>query len=1053
MNLPALSIRRPVTVMMVTLIAILLGVVAFMGIPVDLMPATEYPTLTVSVDYPGVGPQEMENLIARPLEQSLSSTPGVEQITSSASEGNANVRVSFTYGSNLDEAANEVRTRIDRRRGTLPEDSSPPVIYKFDVSQFPIMFLTAASPTMDQKELRYFVEKNIQYRIERVPGVAEVRVRGGLRREIHVDVDLKKLRSLNLSMSQLVNTIRAENLNLPVGPVTEGRFELLVRTQGEFKSLDQIRSVVITSRGGVPIYLKDIATVEDSNEDVRALISQDGSPAVRVFINKQSGANTVEVSKGVRAEMERINRDYPDFKMGISVDSAQFIQASINNVKDSAIQGAGLAVIVLIFFLRNVLSTMVIGVAIPIAVISTFALMYFNGFTLNIVSFGGLALGIGMLVDNSIVVLENIYRHMEMGKTRLQAALEGSREVAGAITSSTLTTLAVFVPVLFSQGVSAQTFKQLAVVVSFSLFASLLVALTIVPMMSSRMLSASTHLEKANTFMGKLYRFAGLIPVGLSKMYGAVLVQALQHRAVVVLAAAALFGFSIFLGSKLGFELQPEVDEGEIGVNVELEPGTQVAETDAIMQRLRQIVVERIPEVEGILVESGQSGGGWRGGGGQNQGEMRIMLKSRDQRTRSANAVTDEIRPLMQIEPGMRVTTRLRGSFMNRLSSGFGDGDRLAVEIRGYDLAVLNDLGVQVQGAMGQVAGVVGPRIVVPPGNPEMVVRVDRAKASSLGLNVADVAQTMETAIGGRQASMFRQEGDEFNIRVRLQEKDRLDLAQLSQIPLTTASGAVVPAGSVVSLQRREGPSQIQRKDQQRVLTVSGQLSKRDLGSVVRDLEKELRSIELPDGYAIGFGAEYEEQQEAFQQMILAVILAITLVYMVMAAQFESLRDPFIILFSIPVSIIGVTTILLATNTTVTIQALLGVIVLVGIVVNNGIVLVDYANQLRRDHGMELLPAVIQAGESRLRPILMTTATTVLGLAPMALGIGEGAELQAPLARVVIGGLTASTLITLVLIPVLYLIFEGLAEKAHARKQSRMGSAGVRPEATPVAGD
>lgn len=1051
MNLPAFSIRRPVTVMMVTLIAILLGVVAFLGIPVDLMPETEYPTLTVSVDYPGVGPQEMENLIARPLEQSLSSTPGVEQITSTASEGNASIRVSFTYGSNLDEAANEVRTRIDRRRGTLPVDSTPPVIYKFDVSQFPIMFLTAAAPNLDQKQLRYFVEKNIQYRLERVPGVAEVRVRGGLRREIHVEVDLKKIRALNLSMNQIVNTLRSENLNLPVGPVREGRFELLVRTQGEFKSLDQIRNVVVTSRGGVPIYLKEIATITDANEDVRALISQDGSPAVRIFINKQSGANTVEVSKGVREELERINRDYDDFKMGVTVDSAEFIQASINNVKDSAIQGAGLAVIVLLFFLRNVLSTMVIGVAIPIAVISTFALMYFNGFTLNIVSFGGLALGIGMLVDNSIVVLENIYRHMEMGKTRLQAALEGSREVAGAITSSTLTTLAVFVPVLFSQGVSAQTFKQLAVVVSFSLFASLLVALTIVPMMSSRMLNASTHLEHKKNILGTLYRFAGVIPQAMSRFYGGVLHYSLQQRALVVITAAALFGVSLFMGSKLGFELQPVVDEGEIGVDVELEPGTQVAETDAIMQRLRQIVIERIPEVRGTLIESGQSGGGWRGGGSQSRGEMRIMLSPRSERNRSASVITEEIRPLMQIEPGMRVTTRLRGSFMNRLSSGFGDGDRLAVEIRGFDLDVLNDLGTQVQAAMSRVKGVANPRVAIPPGNPEMVVRVDRAKASSLGLNVADVAQTMETAIGGRQASMYRQEGDEFNIRVRLQEKDRLDLAQLSQIPLTTPAGAVIPAGSVVNLQRREGPSQIQRRDQQRVLTISGQLANRDLGSVVRDLDKELRSIALPDGYSFGFGAEYEEQEEAFRQMILAVILAITLVYMVMAAQFESLRDPFIILFSIPVSTVGVVTILLATGTSVTIQALLGMIVLVGIVVNNGIVLVDYANQLRRDHGMELLPAIIQAGESRLRPILMTTATTVLGLLPMALGIGEGAELQSPLARVVIGGLMASTLITLVLIPVLYLIFEELAEKSKARKASRLRD--LRPETSPVAGD
>lgn len=1050
MNLPALSIRRPVTVTMVTLIAMLLGAIAYINIPVDLMPETEYPTLTVSVSYPGVGPQEMENLIARPLEQALSSTPGVEEITASASEGSASVRVSFTYGTNLDEAANEVRSRIDRRRGSLPEDAQPPVLYKFDVSQFPIMFLTAASDKMTGKELRFFVEKNIQYRLERVPGVAEIRIRGGLRRQIQVNLDLKKIRALNLSLNQIVNTLRSENLNLPVGPVMEGKYELLVRTQGEFKSLEQIRNVVVASRGGVPIYLKEVASVEDGNEDIRGMISQDGSPAVRLFINKQSGANTIAVSKGVREEMARIEKDYPDFKMSTTLDSAEFIQASIDNVKDSAIQGGGLAVLVLLLFLRNVLSTMVIGVAIPIAVISTFALMYFYGFTLNIVSFGGLALGIGMLVDNSIVVLENIYRHMEMGKTRLQASFEGSREVAGAITASTLTTVAVFVPVLFSQGMSTQTFKQLALVVSFSLAASLIVALTIVPMMSSKFLTSSHHLETRPGLLGWLYRSAGFIPEWMSRTYGGVLRWSLAHKAVIVLSAVLCLGMSAYLGTKLGFELQPELDEGELGVDVELEPGTRVAETDAIMQRLRKIVVANVPELKNILIESGSDGGGFRSGG-QNRGEMRITLVPRGERTRSAPEILESIRPLMQVEPGMRVQSRLRGSFVNRLSRGFGDGDRLAVEIRGYDLDVLDDLGTKVLEAMGRVRGAVGPRIAVPPGNPEMVIRVDRAKASSLGLNVADVAQTMETAIGGRQASMFRQDGDEFNILVRLQETDRIDLAQLRQIPLTTPSGMVIPAGSVVNLQRREGPSQIQRKNQQRILTVSAALQKRDLGSTVRDLDAELRKIDLPDGYSFNFGSEYEEQEEAFQQMLIAIILGATLVYMVMAAQFESLRDPFIILFSIPVAATGVVLILLLTNTSVTIQALLGMVVLIGIVVNNAIVLVDYANQLRRDHGMPVYESVINAGEDRLRPIIMTTATTVLGLVPMAIGIGEGAELQAPLARVIIGGLTASTMITLVLIPVLYMMFEQYSERAKERAEARRKD--LEPQTSPASGD
>ena len=536
----------------------------------------------------------------------------------------------------------------------------------------------------------------------------------------------------------------------------------------------------------------------------------------------------------------------------------------------------------------------------------------------------------------------------------------------------------------------------------------------------------------------------------MARTYGNVLRWALAHKATVVLSAVLCLGVSVYLGSKLGFELQPELDEGELGVDVELEPGTRVAETDAIMQRLRKIVVANVPELKNILIESGSDGGGFRSGG-QNRGEMRITLVPRSERTRSAPEILDAIRPLMQVEPGMRVQSRLRGSFVNRLSRGFGEGDRLAVEIRGYDLDVLNDLGTKVLEAMSRVRGAAGPRIAVPPGNPEMVIRVDRAKASSLGLNVADVAQTMETAIGGRQATMFRQDGDEFNILVRLQESDRLDLAQLRQIPLTTPSGMVIPAGSVVNLQRREGPSQIQRKNQQRILTVSAALQKRDLGSTVRDLDAELRKIDLPDGYSFNYGAEYEEQEEAFQQMLIAMILAITLVYMVMAAQFESLRDPFIILFSIPVAAIGVVLILLLTNTSVTIQALLGMVVLVGIVVNNAIVLVDYANQLRRDHGMKLYESVIHAGEDRLRPIIMTTATTVLGLVPMAIGIGEGAELQAPLARVIIGGLTASTMITLVLIPVLYMLFEQYSERAKERAEARQKK--LEPQTSPASGD
>ncbi len=511
MNLPEFSINRPVTILMLCIMAVLLGGISFVLIPVDLMPEIVRPTLTVATTYEGVAPEEMENLVTRPLEEALAGAPGVERITSTSSEGASAIRIEFPFGTNMDEAANELRTRVDRRRGTLPEDVDPPIIYKFDVSQFPIMFLNVSSSDMGPKELRQFVEQDLQYRFERVPGVAQFTVRGGLRRQIHVDLDLKKLRALNLSVSGVVARVSRENINRPAGQIEEGRFEVLLRTQGEYKSMDQLRSVVVANRQGVPIYLRDIAKVEDSVEDIRYLTEVNGQPAVRVFINKQSGSNTVEVSEGVWKEVEEIERDYPSIKIMAPMDSAKFIRTSISNVQSSALYGGILAILILLFFLRSVSSTIIIATAIPIAVISTFALMYFNNFTLNVISFGGLALGVGMLVDNAIVVLENIYRHREEGASPKEAARVGSREVAMAITASTLTTIVVFLPVVFIGGLSAQTFQQLAWVVSFSLICSLLVALTLVPMLSARFLRPSRKDPRGNRgrHLSRLGRHSG----------------------------------------------------------------------------------------------------------------------------------------------------------------------------------------------------------------------------------------------------------------------------------------------------------------------------------------------------------------------------------------------------------------------------------------------------------------------------------------------------------------------------------------------------------------
>ncbi len=1044
MSLPEFSIQRPVLVSVCSLLAILLGAIAFVNIPVELMPETVYPTISVRAEYPGVGPEEMENLVARPLEEAFSSAPGVQEILSTSAEGATFVRVGFDYSMNLDEAANELRVRLDRRRQTLPQDMPMPTMFKFDVSQFPIMFMTVSASDMDAKQLRHFVEKIIQPRMERVPGVAQFTVRGGLRREIHVDLNLAKLRALQLPLSRVVQIVRQENLNEPVGPVQEGRYEVLLRTRGEFQNLDEIRGLVVATRQSVPVYMRDIATISDSHEEIQQLVTVDGKPAVRLFVNKQSGANTVQVCEGVMEEAERVHDDYPNIRLEATSDSSRFIKQAINNVTGAAWQGSLLAVVVLLLFLRTFSSALIIGVAIPISVIATFALMYFNGFTLNTVSFGGLALGVGMLVDNGIVVLENIVRHREQGESAKAAAIVGSREVGTAITASTLTTIAVFVPVVFMQGMSAVTFQQLAYVVSFALFCSLMAALTIVPLLCSRYIGGHNANSSADGFFARIFNRSADAMERISSRYGNAVSWALDHRKTVVVTAAALFAASLYMGTLIGVELQPDTDEGELNVNVELEPGTRVEVTDQIMQQLNRIVREEVPESRVVMTESGSGGGG--GGNlraGQNVGEMRITLVDRKERKRSVQEIARDLRPKLQIEPGIIVQTRAGGGMFRRGSrSGSNNEGRLAVEIRGDDLQVMQGLAEKVREAMEGVRGVTDVNISRRPGMPEMLVLVDRPKAASMGLNVSDVAGALRTAVGGSRTSMYRDRGDEYNILVRLQETDRLNLNQVGEVPLLTPSNQVVATESVVQMRRQEGPVSIDRRDQERIIIVSGGLEDRDLGSVVADLDVALRQVTRPPGYEFRYGGEYEEQQKSFRQMLFAAILALVLVYMVMAAEFESWIDPFVVLFSVPLASIGVVLILLLTHTTFNMQAFLGVIVLVGVVVNNAIVLVDYANLLRREHGMALKEAMITAGTRRLRPILMTTITTVLGLLPMSLGIGEGGELQAPLARTIIGGLTTSTLITLVVIPVVYTIVEDWLERFHSRRP-RLEEAGL----------
>jgi len=1006
-------INRPILTSVIFLVIIVLGVVSFSRLSIDLMPEITYPTISVVSDYGNVGPQEMEELITRPLEETLAAVQGVEEITSTSSEGRSVVRCSFAWGTDLDVASNDIRDRLDRTLGRLPEDMERPMIRKFDISATPIMFMGVTSD-MHPLELRQLVENQVKYRVERVPGVAAVNIWGGLYREIHVDLRADQLKALGLSTNAIINALRSENRTIPAGLFKKGNLEIQIRTQGEYVNLEEIRNTVITTRQGTPIRISDVANVEDSWQEVRSLNRLNGKAGLRMAINKQSGSNTVEVADAVNKEIERINLDLPQIKITPNFDSSVFIKQSINSVANSTLFGGLLAIVILLLFLRNLSSTSIIATAIPISIVATFGLMYFNGFTLNSITFGGLALGIGMLVDNAIVVLENIYRYRENGLKAIEAARKGAGEVSGAIIASTLTTIVVFFPVIFIRGMSGIMYQQMAYVVVFSLLCSLLVALTLVPMLSSRFLRYHPvqHGQKISR-IEKIYTVSQELFEKLERSYSGLLRKALDRRKLVVWSALGLFLFSVLLVRFIGVELMPQTDEGEVSVSLEAEIGSRLEVVDRIALQVEEIVRREVPEMTTMMARVGDG----------NNADVRITLVPKDKRKRSSEEVANALRKATAEIPGVIIRTRQSQNFMTR-RMGQGGSNAVSLEVRGYDLATAQDLARQLDGIVQKVPGITDTEISRKEGSPEQVLRIDRQKAADLGLTISMIGDALQTAVGGTYASYYREGGKEYRILVRLSEEDRSSLSDLLDLTILNSRGLPVMLRNVVITEAQEGPSSIERKDQERIIYISAHYTGRDMGSIISDIRSQIRRLPMPKDFAVLFGGDYEEQQEAFRELTVAMILAILLVFLVMAGQFESWRDPLIVLFSIPMAVIGVTLTMVLTGTIFSLQAFIGCIMLAGIVVNNAILLVDHTNQLRRQEGMELMEAVATAGLHRLRPILMTTLTTVLGLLPLSFGLGEGGETQAPMARVVIGGLTSSTLVTLVLVPVVYSLFE-----------------------------
>lgn len=1011
MKLANLSIRRPITTTMAVILVILLGIISLGRINLDLFPNMNFPVAAVITDYAGVGSNEIETMISRPIENALATVTNIKTLSSTSQAGQSLVLAEFNWGVDMNFATLEMREKIDLVKGYLPDDAGDPLIVKFDPSMLPISQL-GVSGAADQVELKQLVEDKVIPRLERLEGVASVGLTGGLNREILIEVQQTRLNHYGISLTTLAQTLMLENMNLSGGQIIRGQTELLVRTTGKFHSIEEIKKILVPTKAGF-IALEDVAEIKDTFKEVQTLARMNGKSSIGLTIQKQTDANTVQVSNRVNEELAKIKGELKEqLEIHPIMDQAEYIEDSIGNVQTNAIIGGVLAVLVLFFFLRNIGSTIIIATAIPVSVITTFSLIYFGGLTLNMMTLGGLALGVGMLVDNAIVVLENIYRYRQEGYNRKEAASRGSQEVGMAILASTLTTVIVFLPVVFVEGLASQLFKELALTITFSLLASLIVALTFIPMLSSKILRIS---KRDQTFNGTARGLMGWI----QQVYRVTLKWSLSYRwLMILLVIGALVGCGL-LYPKIGTEFIPAMDQGEFTINARLPIGTVLGETDQIVSEIEEIVMQ-VPEVETVFSDIGTAGL-MVSSSAPEFGQLMVRLKSLDQRDRSTDQIMEELRLKLHF-PDTVISFQAQDAF----GGGMG-GAPISIRVRGNDLKVLEDLSLQIADEMKQVEGVREVRDSISNGRPELQIQIDRVQAAQFGLRVTQVGAAIKAAIQGEVATRYEVDGQEYDVRVRLQEADRKSLSQVQNLLIPSPLGAKVPLDRIATFSISQGPKAIERENQVRYVEITADLFEADLGSVMAEIQKRVdQNVQLPPQYEIDYGGQFEEMMDSFKSLAFALLLAIVLVYMVLASQFESLLHPFVIMFTVPLAIIGVFVGLYVTGYNISVPALIGMIMLAGIVVNNAIVLVDYINTLR-SRGMEMREAILEAGPVRLRPIMMTALTTILGLLPLALGMGEGSEVQAPMAVVVIGGLLCATLLTLYIVPILYTLFEGMS--------------------------
>lgn len=1022
------AVNRPASITILALAIVLLGFINLSKLSIDEMPEMEMPMVTVMTTYTGASPESVEEEVTKPLESALVSLSDVEDIESTSGSGSSTIMITFNYGIDMDQAALDIRDKVGMIESRLPDGADSPTIMKFDSSSMPIIQISLSGENMSLAKLQSLAEDTIEPRLSRISQVSSVSITGGQEREIQVELDANKMASYGLTLSDINGFMQAGNFDISTGSLRYGNRKYYVRTIQEYNKIADIGKIPITV-GENTIYLKDIATIEDTTAERTMYTRLNGETSVGMSCQKESGSNTVDACTAIKDEIEKISQELEgELHYEIISDQSESIQESIDSTKRMLYEGAALAAVVLVMFLRRWRSTMIVFISIPLSLIATFTGMYFLGYTVNTITLGGLAMGIGRIIDDSIVVYENIHRHRGLGLSMKEAAIMGAKEVGGAVLASTLTLFAVFVPMMTVEGMAGMMFKPLAATICIAIACSFVVAITVVPMLSSRFLSnkviKAVDPAKGKNIVARLVNAFGKAIDNLGEKYKVVLAWALKHRGRVLLSVGVLMAASLLTVTSIGMEFFPSSESNELSVSIETDRGSSLADTDAIVVQIEDIL-SQVPEMKDVYTTVGSGGGRMSRSSSNNQASITATLAEETEKGRSTDQIMEELRKSVATVPGAKI------EITKNTTMGGMAGDDISVEIAGDDLDTLKEISIKVADIVKGVSGARNVSNSLTDGEPEVKVRIDGDKASLYGLTPVAIASEVEKVMNGLEAFTYSDNGEDITVALEYQEAVE-DLEDLKKLTITNPKGDNIKLANVASFELGRAPVEIKRVDQVRQASVSGDIYGRDNNSVNQEIRTKTAGIDLPEGYSISFGGANRQMQESFSGLLTALILAIVMVYVVMVVQYESFFDPFIIMFTMPTAISGAILSLFITGKSLSVSSFLGIIMLMGIVVANAIVLIDYLKQLR-DRGMEKNEAIIEAGRVRLRPILMTSFSTILAMLPLAAGLGEDASTMAPMATVVVGGLLVSTVLTLVLVPVVYSIFDDWRSKVMGR--------------------